>query len=72
MSDNLPEIRGQPNRVAPYLFDVDTHLVQMRMHDTDDTILYRSYWLLMVEDASGEKVLSTRLSMPVSTESDID
>lgn len=71
MSDNLPDIRGQPNRIAPYLFDVDTHVVQCRVHDTDDTVLYRSYWLLMVEDATENMFLSTRLSIPVSTESEI-
>jgi len=66
----LPVPAEEPPVEATWLDDVDTHLIEVTRHDENDIIFGRQYFLLMLEDAESGRFLTTRVSSPVTTETD--
>lgn len=70
MSDDrkLPDTQEQPRERSEYLDDVDTHLLEVTVHDENDVVFSRQYLVLFLEDATDGRYVTSNVSSPITTE----
>jgi hypothetical protein len=61
----LPVPVEEPPEIG-WLDDVDTHIIEVTRHDTHDIVVGRQYYVLMLEDADGGRLLTTTVTSRVT------